>query len=323
MSHRDEAGLPPHLSGHSSDNSFDSENETLREASRILERRGNSVTAEEVRRQGASLSAHSQPRPSQSVRDSHLVYNHQSFQDQFSQFSDAYPIMDFPSVADQDNLQDFIELSGDLSNAGNVQISRSPIYSDRPGSGPPISPISSEGYGTGSHATIKPAAATARPEPATSSAWPAESAILGPNAANMKFDLSTDQEQSNTSSSPEDVEEADTMDSDEAELDRKLSAGSSASAGSSSWSLVGFPPGEGQALATREGSTHVWQAFDPTSKEVPLRPSKRQRKPFKDMKKRSDTGKTRRLKACVRCRMQKLRVSTPQYSRRSRSSSAG
>jgi hypothetical protein len=124
------------------------------------------------------------------------------------------------------------------------------------------------------------------------------------------YSLSPAHAQDNMSSS-QDESDAAALDSDEAEPDLKVLTDSSGSAGSG-WSLVHHASNETATVTPPRGAGTVaaeWHPYDPLQQQLPVRSSKKQRGPFQDPQKRARTSATRRLKACVRCRMQKLRVS--------------
>lgn len=88
--------------------------------------------------------------------------------------------------------------------------------------------------------------------------------------------------------------------------------GSSASASSSEWSIVEVPQQIKSAeklspsSSPRDGSLQ-WISSDSSSRESSSHQQQR-RGPFQSQQLREETSNTRKLKACVRCRMQKIRV---------------
>jgi hypothetical protein len=131
-------------------------------------------------------------------------------------------------------------------------------------------------------------------------------ALLSPTDAVP--DLHSDESRSSGSPEDQNVEGFDDLTPDDDEDVRKLSDGSPGSAGSG-WSLVNMAPNQLRDLAPTSSNAAQWQSVDPSRELLPVRPAKKQRGKFTDQKKRKDTCITRRNKACVRCRMQKLRVS--------------
>jgi len=92
---------------------------------------------------------------------------------------------------------------------------------------------------------------------------------------------------------------------------------SSAGSTSSDWSLIEMVEGiRPRSYDSFEKSSHVdnskshlqWILIDSNSKESSSRKPQR-RGPFQDKQLQEETSETRRRKACVRCRMQKIRVS--------------
>lgn len=78
----------------------------------------------------------------------------------------------------------------------------------------------------------------------------------------------------------------------------------------SDWTVLSYPGGHQQlGEATEVGKEDELQiiAVDPLQR--PAQPRQQRRKAYDDPERQEDTGKTRSLKACVRCRMQKIRVS--------------
>lgn len=76
----------------------------------------------------------------------------------------------------------------------------------------------------------------------------------------------------------------------------------------SEWFLIESPSEEKKPVpeSREEGSGLELIQWNPN--QSPSASGQRSRGPFQDMKQRAETGATRKLKACVRCRMQKIRV---------------
>jgi hypothetical protein len=88
--------------------------------------------------------------------------------------------------------------------------------------------------------------------------------------------------------------------------------GSSASASSSEWSIVEVPQQNKSAeklspSGSPRDSSYQWIPSDSSSRESSSHRQQR-RGPFQSQELREETSNTRKLKACVRCRMQKIRV---------------
>jgi hypothetical protein len=82
---------------------------------------------------------------------------------------------------------------------------------------------------------------------------------------------------------------------------------SSEEAATSEWSLVESTKTQNSFLFDNSNPKSVkWVSSDSTGKELSPR---KKRGPFQDQHLREETSDTRKLKACVRCRMQKIRVS--------------
>jgi hypothetical protein len=88
---------------------------------------------------------------------------------------------------------------------------------------------------------------------------------------------------------------------------------SSATTTQSDWTLLEKPHEnfEKTFLLDNSNSKSVkWVSEDSNGKELSSQKPQR-RGPFMDQQQREETSSTRKLKACVRCRMQKIRVSIP------------
>jgi hypothetical protein len=154
-------------------------------------------------------------------------------------------------------------------------------------------------------------------QPAKSSAIPTQSNRSASDACGPRQDQDTvDQTPSRRSPSAR----SDSLNSTENEplfgLDwEKLDSGtesqviSSAATAQSDWTLLEKPHENFEKTFLLENSNSksiTWVSGDSNSKELsPQRPQRRG--PFMDQQQREETSNTRKLKACVRCRMQKIR----------------
>ena len=83
------------------------------------------------------------------------------------------------------------------------------------------------------------------------------------------------------------------------------------SANSAEWSLGLLPDGKGLGYEFQDSTSKdlVPMTFVSCNPLEPVAASRLKRGPFRNDQLREETNKTRQLKACVRCRMQKARVS--------------